>query len=427
MALKRTPTSTEALIFLIITLFAVSLTSGFYITFGGFNRTITSLIGLSIFLIFFVSSTKKLRPLPLLIALAFFIPTAMDIFVHQSFDTTTFVFIFNLLTFYFLAGLLSKLSNAQVSFVMASFVSSFLVFAAWHYTANDFSHSRFFYNSFNPNEVATIGLSSLAFIYILSDESTVKKFSATFETILRVMLLLSVVTIIFLIVATGTRFAVMGCALLSLCPIIRSIISARTSYNSKYKTTLYATGLIFSVVAMTGFGGLKNVYDVPLPNFDGTTSARMIWSSGNENIYYNVGGPSKPLVYDLGKVDGSISSLGGRLPSWKLAYYMSLHHPLSGIGSGYFNAERERLKIPSAHNFLVESYIAAGVLGGAVIAGLLIFSLIFGMRQYLFSNTASYLILGSLLIISMMMNLWYLKVFWFLLSILVGQLMRKKA
>ena len=106
---------------------------------------------------------------------------------------------------------------------------------------------------------------------------------------------------------------------------------------------------------------------------------------------------------------------------------MSLHHPLSGIGSGFFNAERERLKIPSAHNFLVESYIVGGVFGGAVIAGLLILSLIFGMSQYLLNNTAHYLILVSLLIISMMMNLWYLKVFWFLLSILVGHLMRKKA
>lgn len=415
MSLKRAPASNEALIFLIITLFAVSLTSGFYITFGGFNRSITSLIGLSIFLIFFVSSTKKLRPLPLLIALAFFIPTAMDIFVHQSFDTTTFVFIFNLLTFYFLAGLISKLSNAQVSFVMASFVSSFVVFAAWHYTTNDFSHSRFFYNSFNPNEVAIIGLSSLAFIYILSHESTVKKFYATFETILRVMLLLSVVTIIFLIAATGTRFAVMGSALLSLGPMIRPMISARTSHNSKYQTTLYASGLIFSVFAMVGSGGLSNV------------SERMVWSSDNKNIFYKVGEPSKSLVYDLGKVDGSISSLGGRLPSHKLAYYMSLHHPLSGIGFDHFNAERERLNVPSPHNVLVESYIHGGVLGGMVIAGLLIFSIVFGVHQYLLSNGTSYLILGSILVISMTMNLWYLKIFWFLLSILVGQWISKKA
>ena len=415
MSLKRAPASNEALIFLIITLFAVSLTSGFYITFGGFNKSITSLIGLSIFLIFFVSSTKKLRPLPLLIALAFLMPTAMDIFVHQSSDTTTFVFIFNLLTFYFLAGLISKSSNAQVSFVMASFVSSFLVFAAWHYTTNDFSHSRFFYNSFNPNEVAIIGLSSLAFIYILSDESTVKKFSATFGTIIRVILLQSVVTITSLIAATGTRFAVMGSTLLSLGPMIRPMISARTSCNSKYQATLYASGLIFSVSAMVGFGGLS------------TVSERMVWSSDNKNIFYKVGEPSKSLVYDLGKVDGSISSLGGRLPSHKLAYYMSLHHPLSGIGFDHFNAERERLNVPSPHNVLFESCIHGGVLGGMVIAGLLIFSIVFGVHQYLLSNGTSYLILGSILVISMTMNLWYLKIFWFLLSILVGQWISKKA
>lgn len=392
MALKRTPASTEALIFLIITLFAVSLTSGFYRTFGGFNRSITSLI-----------------------ALAFFIPTAMDIFVHQSFDTTTSVFIFNLLTFCFLAGLISKLSNAQVSLVMALFVSSFLVFAAWHLATNEFNHSRFFYNSFNPNEIAIIGLSSLAFIYILSDETTDKFFSATFGTILRVVLLLSVVIIISLIAATGTLFAVIGSALLSLGPMIRPIISARTSYNSKYQTTLYASGLIFSFFAMVGFGGLS------------TVSERMVWSSDNKNIFYKVGEPSKPLVYDLGKVDGSISSLDGRLPSQKLACYMSLHHPLSGIGFDHFNAEREQLNVPSPHNVLVESYIHGGVLGGMVIAGVLILSIVFGVHQYLLSNGTSYLILGSILVISMTMNLWYLKIFWFLLSILVGQWISKKA
>ncbi|MDB3895711.1 hypothetical protein N9361_00180 [Alphaproteobacteria bacterium] len=327
----------------------------------------------------------------------------------------TFVFIFNLLTFYFLAGLISKLSNEQVSFVMASFVSSFLVFSAWHFATNDFNDSRFFYNSFNPNEIAIIGLSSLAFIYILSDESTDKNFSATFGTILRVVLLLSVVAIIFLIAATGTRFAVMSSAIFSLGPLIRPMISRRKSYNSRYQTTLYATGLIFSVFAIIGFGGLKN------------TSDRMIWTSKNTNIYYKFGESSSPLAYDLGKVDGSISSLGGRLPSWKLAYYMSLHYPLSGIGSGRFNAERERLIVPSSHNLLVESYIIGGVLGGMVIAGLLILSIVFGVHQYLLSNGTSYLILGSILVISMTMNLWYLKIFWFLLSILVGHWMSKKA
>lgn len=435
MALKRTPALTKSLIFFITVLFAVSLTSGFHITLGGYDRSITSLIGVGIFLIFCVSLTRKLQLLPLSIAVVFFIPTSIDIFVNQEFGTATFVFIFNLLTFYFLAVLVSNLSNDQVSFIMASFAASFLAFAVWHYTTNDYSHFRFFYNIFNPNEVAIIGLSSLAFIYFLSDSYTDKFFSAALGTALKVILLLSVMTIIFFIAATGTRFAVIGSVILSLSLIIKSIILAKTSYNSKYKTTLYATGLIFSVVAMTGFGGLKNAYDVTSFNFDGNTSFnfdgntsdRMIWSSENENIYYTVGGLSKPLVYDLGKVDGSISSLGGRLPSWKLAYYMSLHHPLSGIGSGFFNAERERLKIPSAHNFLVESYIVGGVLGGAVIAGLLILSLIFGISQYLLNNTASYLILGSLLIISMMMNLWHLKVFWFLLSILVGHFMRKKA
>ena len=427
MALKRTPALTKTLIFFITILFAVSLTSGFHITLGGYDRSITSLIGVGIFLIFCVSLTRKLQLLPLSIAVVFFIPTSIDIFVNQEFGTATFVFIFNLLTFYFLAVLVSNLSNDQVSFIMASFAASFLAFAVWHYTTNDFSHSRFFYNIFNPNEVAIIGLSSLAFIYFLSDSYTDKFFSAALGTALKVILLLSVMTIIFFIAATGTRFAVIGSVILSLSLIIKSIILAKTSYNSKYKTTLYATGLIFSVVAMTGFGGLKNAYDVTSLHFDGNTFNRMIWSSGNENIYYTVGGLSKPLVYDLGKVDGSISSLGGRLPSWRLAYYMSLHHPLSGIGSGFFNAERERLKIPSAHNVLVESYIVGGVFGGAVIAGLLILSLIFGMSQYLLNNTAHYLILVSLLIISMMMNLWYLKVFWFLLSILVGHLMRKKA
>ena len=425
--MKRTHALTEDLIFLITTLFAVSLTSGFYITLGGYNRSITSLIGIGIFLIFCVSSTRKLYALPLSIAVVFFIPTSIDIFVNQEFGTATFAFIFNLLTFYCLAVLVSNLSNDQVSFVMASFAASFLAFSFWHYTTNDFSNSRFFYNTFNPNEVATIGLSSLVFIYFLSDLYTDNFSSAVLGTAIKVILLLSVMAIIFFIAATGTRFAVLGSVILSLIPMIKSIISARTSYNSKYKTTLYATGLIFSVVAMTDFGGLKNAYDITTPNFNGTTSDRMIWSSENENIYYNVGEPSKPLVYDLGKVDGSISSLGGRLPSWRLAYYMSLHHPLSGIGSGHFNAERKRLKIPSSHNFLVESYIVGGVLGGAIIAGLLILSLIFGMSQYLLNNTASYLILGSLLIISMTMNLWYLKVFWFLLSIWVGLLMPKKA
>ena len=186
---------------------------------------------------------------------------------------------------------------------MASFISSFLVFAVFHFVTNEFNHSRFFYNSFNPNEIAIIGLSSLAFIYILSDESTDKNFSAIFGTILRVMLLLSVVTTIFFIAATGTRFAVMASALLSLGIMIKPIISARTSYNSKYQTTLYALGLIFSVFAMTGFGGLS------------TVSERMVWSSDNKNIFYKVGEPSRSLVYDLGKVDGSISSLAGRLPS----------------------------------------------------------------------------------------------------------------
>lgn len=106
---------------------------------------------------------------------------------------------------------------------------------------------------------------------------------------------------------------------------------------------------------------------------------------------------------------------------------MSLHHPLSGIGFDHFNAERERFNVPSPHNVLVESYIHGGVLGETVIAGLLILSIVFGVYQYLLSNGTSYLILGSILVTSMTMNLWYLKIFWFLLSILVGQWISKKA
>lgn len=88
-------------------------------------------------------------------------------------------------------------------------------------------------------------------------------------------------------------------------------------------------------------------------------------------------------MYDLGKVDGTISGLGGRVSSWKLAYYMSLHPQLNVIGVSAYNPERSRLNVPSPHNHLVKSYIAGGILGALTIAGLLIFSIFFYARFFL--------------------------------------------
>lgn len=149
------------------------------------------------------------------------------------------------------------------------------------------------------------------------------------------------------------------------------MISASVSRKSKYQITLRATGLIFSVAALTGFWGMKQVSD------------KLEWTTENETVFYKVNAPSEPPVYDLGKDDGTISGLGGRVPSWKLAYFMSLHPPLNVIGVSAYNPERSRLKVPSSHNYLVKSYIAGGILGALTIAELLIFSIVFYARFFL--------------------------------------------
>ena len=155
-------------------------------------------------------------------------------------------------------------------------------------------------------------------------------------------------------------------------------------------------------------------------------SDRLEWNAEAENIFYEVKGPLATLVYDLGKVDGSISSLGGRMPAWRLAYYMSLHSPLNVIGANVYDAERTRLKVPSPHNYLVKSYIASGIFGASFIAGILIFATGFFAREFFCNDKPTYLIWGCLVVISMMMNLWYLKPVWFAFSILVYFVMSRK-
>jgi len=268
--LKQTPIKFRSLLPLILALFAVILSSGSFIDFGEFNWSVASAFGVIIFLIFVFSPMKRFQALPLSMAVVFFVPNAIGLLINQEIGIETCVLIYNLIIFYFLIVLMLALPNKQVSFVMASFVAGFLAFGSWHFATNDYQDSRLFYGSFNPNDVAVVGLLSLAFTYVLSVMFTNGNCSGVFTTFFKILTFPAIITIISLITVTGTRFAIIASVILSLAPILKPKNSVSANHNSNYQTILFATGLFFSVAALIGVGGLN----MCLKGWNGTQKLR---------------------------------------------------------------------------------------------------------------------------------------------------------
>lgn len=135
---------------------------------------------------------------------------AIDLFINKEIGKKTLILIYNLPILYFLAVLILGLSDRQVSFVTASFVASSSAFAGFNFVTNYVNGSRFFYGSFNPNDVAVMGLLSLAFTYVSSLTFTNRNFFGVFRTVIKVIIILSAIINILLTPVTGARFATMA-------------------------------------------------------------------------------------------------------------------------------------------------------------------------------------------------------------------------
>lgn len=405
-----------------INYFFLSLISGYafflpnnhIVSLSYLQRTPVSIFG--VLILFFVLFFRqiKIEKLGVFIVASFLFILSFDFFRVRVWDEYLVVFIFNILTFYCISIVLSRIGNRSILFVMFSFILGFLFFSFLFLNENSTLNERPFISGFNPNDFAALGLFAISFLYyivanldLLFSVGRVKKF-------FKVLALLVSFSLVLITSYTATRFAIIGVFIISSAALIHLYFLKKIKMDYLFECSVFLVGLVLSAAMIFGLSSF----------FSASDRFSLEYSKCEVNgLRYNIIVDGKLQNYDLGVVDSSVSSLGGRLPAWKLAYFSSMNNPFMGIGRYEFDKQRNKLNVPSAHNLIVESYILAGFPGGALSLMAIIFVIIFFKKKYFsFENSFHYLLAIPLVITCLMLNVWYLKVFWFGMSILVGLL-----
>ncbi|MCL9781540.1 O-antigen ligase family protein [Vibrio sp. S4M6] len=397
--------------FLIIALYGASFSYHSTVNLGWLDKTPSFFLGGLTLLLYLFLPVRKLETLPILVLLAFFSPIAIDLFRGRTIDEYLWVLMSNLVVFYSVSVLISTLSDKKFCLVLVSFIVGYLSLSGWYFHSNGVNGVnglRAFLGGMNPNDSAAVGLISVALIYIVAEKYRLTLFSGKSLAIVSFLIFLCLSLNIYLVAVTGTRYAMIGIVLVSAAGLLKNTFSARTLFSRRYLIVLYAVGLLLSSAILIGIGGVSVSQRMSL-DYNAYGNADKVYTDQFER------------QHDLGKVDGSVISLGGRLPTWKLAYYMSENTPVFGVGRVKFDRVRDELLLPNAHNYLVESYIDGGLLGAASIVALLLYSVAFISARYFSSGGGVlYLIFGPVVIICSLMNIWYLKTLWFAMAVLVG-------
>lgn len=414
--------------FLSLAAYSFLLSTNFSVSFLGVNGTLSFFIGFLLILCLFLRGFQ-VRYLPLFVVVILIFPLLLDIGLrNRSVDEYIQVFFFNALVFYSVSCLLIRSGQEKVYFFLMIFVSGYLVFSGFGVFAGPFVEGRAHIGGRNPNDNAAIGFFAVAIVYFLTHTKD-DEFGRSKGIILyRSWALVSLIGCISLVGLTGTRYAVFGIILLSAVGFFRALIINRSFWVRRFSQVLYFVGFLLSLSFAVGVGGLdhtsKRIDINALSNSAVNSESELTENSKSigDSAFRRESATCRTLDCNLGRIDSSMLSLGGRVPTWKLAYYTTVDTGVL-LGSGWdkYIQASQSLGFPTPHNYLVESFIAGGVIGASLVAGLLLVALLFfGARYFLSQDCVLYLIFVPILILVCMMNIWYLKIFWFALAILVS-------
>lgn len=403
-------------VILCIFVVVIQLNDTFNIGFG--RHTLSFYMGL--ILIFSVFTKPRFYLLPFSLCLVMFFPLFMNFLSGEFFGLRGFVFLFNLTIFYCVCVCFIEMSLERSVLVLMVFALSGLCFSFWDFFWFDVGQTRFSGGGLNPNDIASLSLVIFALLYHVFVIALDNGFFGIKLKLIKYFLPFFICVSIYLMSITGTRFALLGCVLLSFFAVFHLAFFARSRNSRRSLLLMSVMSLFLSLFFVLGIGG-SDITRERLSfsyNADGNvnkTFERLIFDESKNSVIND--------TKDLGKVDGSVSSFGGRLPAWRLSYYMAddLRKVLFGVGWDEFHTVIMELQIPTPHNYFVESFIQAGVLG--VLPLLAVVSLFtYGMAVRLFNGhfDSRFLLFGVVLLIMFFMNIWYLKPFWLLLAILVS-------
>ena len=315
-------------------------------------------------------------------------PVFVSILLHWDLKSQNHqIFLFN----YFWCLIITILvtTKKQLFNVMNGFILGLSLLLILALIFEDFSRSNVFgrlsISGKNPNNLSFELLIAISFAIFLFTQ-----FKNNF-----VLLGYTIIVIIFvyLIVATGSRFPFYTILLISISLIFSSFFL--TQKKARYKLCSIAVVLL---VSSTIFASLNPGFKARLLDFD-FPGWKLVFLNGEE--------------FSILMQDDSNWNLGGRISAWQYSYKVFENNPLYGVGDTDFQKLLSENKVDSPHNFFLYSAVLGGVI--SLIPALAVFILfIYVIFKYAFvlKRPEIAMIFGANLIVLMMLNIFYLKIYW---------------
>lgn len=291
----------------------------------------------------------------------------------------------------------------QLFLIMNGFLFGLCVLIIFSLIQGEFSRSpiigRLSVSGKNPNDLSAellIGINFLIFMIIQTKKSFLMWFYVTVMSALN-----------YLIIETGSRFSFYAILLIAIGLIVLIFFINKDILRKKLIIIVLSI-----LVSSLSFSFMNSGFGVRLLDFD---------ASAEKVVIVN----DKKFV--VKEQDDSNLNLGGRVGAWQHSFVVFKENWLYGVGDSSFQKLTSENKIDSPHNFIFYSAAVGGIVSLMPALGFLIL-ITFLIIRYSFvkQRPEIAIIFGSNLVILMMLNVFYLKVFWLSLSISIVACMLDK-